>query len=116
MRDLGIRDCRHGVPFVGREGRWGKKDKRKKEKERKRERRKEKKEKRKEGKKKKERKEKKRKEKRREEVRRGKKKKIDRTSPHSTGLCLLLGPLLKIRNQLITRPIAISCVLQAISN
>ena len=49
VRDLGIRDRRHGPPFVGKEGRWrkkkeeekgGKKGKRKKEKERKRERRK----------------------------------------------------------------------------
>ena len=37
MRDLGIRDCRHGLPFVGREGRWGKKEKRKKEKEKRKE-------------------------------------------------------------------------------
>ena len=25
VRDLGIRDRRHGLPFVGREGRWGEK-------------------------------------------------------------------------------------------
>ena len=45
VRDLAIRDRRHGLPFVGREGRWRKKEKRKKEKERKRERKKKRKEK-----------------------------------------------------------------------
>ena len=39
---------------------------------------------------------------------------MDKTSPQSTGFCLLLGPLPKIRNQLITRPIAINRVFQAI--
>ena len=25
VRNLGVRDCRHGLPFVGRKGRWKKK-------------------------------------------------------------------------------------------
>ena len=61
VRDLGIGDRRHGLPFVGREGRWRKEKKRKKG------------EKREKGKKEKERKRRRKKEKRKEMREDGKK-------------------------------------------